>query len=324
MRLRRSDPASPGHGRRRHGNGFSYSGHDGRPLPAPEVLRCRELAIPPAWTEVWICADPAGHLQATGVDAAGRRQYLYQPQWRARRDRHKFDHVLEVGRRLPRLRPRIRTDLARPGLERDKVLALAARLLDRGLFRVGSDPYAKAKDPTFGVATLQARHVRLGAGVTICYAAKGGIERTVAIYDRTVVAVIADLRRSRRGRSRLLAYRSDAGTWCEVHAADINDYLRVATGLDMTAKDLRTWHGSLHAAVALARADPPTSAPAGCRRGHARGRREPRQHPGRGTGILCGPTTGRPVSQRRDACASCGAPRPRPGGGEGAARVARG
>ena len=139
MRLRRSDPTAPGYRRRRHGRGFDYLDQDGRALSTDEVDRCRQLVIPPAWTDVWICADPAGHIQAVGVDAAGRRQYLYHPEWRARRDRHKFAHVLEVAERLPRVRRRARTDLGRDGLGREQVLALATRLLDQGLFRVGGD-----------------------------------------------------------------------------------------------------------------------------------------------------------------------------------------
>jgi DNA topoisomerase I len=215
--------------------------------------------IPPAWTDVWICLDPAGHIQATGVDAAGRRQYLYHPAWRAHRDRNKFAHVLEVGERLPRLRRRIGADLRRGGLVRLQVLALAARLLDKGLFRVGSDQYANGDDPTFGVATLRASHVRVGSELSFRYTAKGGVERRLTVQDRTVATVVAELKRLRRSRDRLLAYRGEGDQWCDVRADDINRYLRDASGLDMSAKDLRTWHGTLKAAVALARSRRPTS-----------------------------------------------------------------
>ena len=259
MRLRRSDPTAPGYRRRRHGRGFAYLDREGRALSTDEVDRCRQLVIPPAWTDVWICADPAGHIQAVGVDAAGRRQYLYHPDWRARRDRRKFAHVLEVAERLPRVRRRVRTDLGRDGLGREQVLALATRLLDQGLFRVGGDEYANGDDPTYGLATLRASHVQVGADVTFCYAAKGGVERALTVRDRTVRAVVAELKAKRRGRGRLLAYRAAQNRWCDVHADDINDYLRQASGLDMTAKDLRTWHGTLRAAVSLARSDPPRS-----------------------------------------------------------------
>jgi DNA topoisomerase-1 len=228
-------------------------------LPGNEIERCRGLVIPPAWSDVWICADPAGHIQATGVDAAGRRQYLYHPQWRLHRDRRKFEHVLEVAHQLPRLRRRVRTDLGRGGLVREQVLALAARLLDLGLFRVGGDEYASGDDPTFGLATLRANHVRIGSHVTFRYRAKGGLDRALTLRDRGVRSVVADLKEGRRGRDRLLAYRPDGGGWCELHACDINDYLRQASGVDMTAKDLRTWHGTVRAAVAFARAQRPTS-----------------------------------------------------------------
>jgi DNA topoisomerase I len=262
MRLRRADLSSSGYRRRRCGRGYTYVDRHGRSVSAEEARRCRELVIPPAWTDVWICADRAGHIQATGVDAAGHRQYLYHPVWRERRDRTKFAHVVEVGRRLPRLRRRVRNDLGRAGFARERVLALAVRLLDRGLFRVGGDEYANGDDPTYGVATLQRSHVTIGTGVVFCYRAKGGVERTLLVHDRVAQGLITDLKRSRRGRDRLLAFRTDRGTWREVHAADINDYLREASGLDMTAKDLRTWHGTVRAAVALAQRDRPTSASA--------------------------------------------------------------
>jgi len=228
-------------------------------LPPAEVVRCRDLVIPPAWRDVWICDDPVGHIQATGVDAAGRRQYLYHPRWRDGRDRLKFQHVLEVGARLPLLRRRIGTDLRRDDMSREKVLALAARLIDEGLFRVGSDEYASGDDPTFGVATLLAGHVsvtgRPPAAASFRYLAKGRIERTFTITSRPTAAVVAALKRIRHRDERLLAYRTDDGAWRDVHAADINTYLRSSSGLDMTAKDLRTWHGTLHAAAALARAE---------------------------------------------------------------------
>lgn len=216
--------------------------------------------IPPAWRDVWICPDPAGHLQATGIDAAGRRQYLYHPQWRANRERRKFAHVLVIAPQLPRLRRRVGTDLGGSALSRDRVLALAVRLIDLGLFRVGGDQYATDDDPTFGVATLQADHVAAGAGtVRFCYRAKGGIERELSIRDPRVVATVRLLKRFRRGSERLLAYQDTEKGWREVHASDVNAYLRLAAGADMTAKDLRTWHATVAAAVALARAEPPGS-----------------------------------------------------------------
>ena len=265
MRLRRSDPGQPGYGRRRRGRGISFVDECGAALADPdEVRRCRDLVIPPAWRDVWICPDPAGHLQATGTDAAGRRQYLYHAQWRASRERRKFAHVLLVAPHLPRLRRRVGTDLGGEALCRERVLALAVRLIDLGLFRVGGDQYANDDDPTFGVATLQADHVTLaGQGaVRFCYRAKGGIERELSIRDPRVVATVRSLMRFRRGPQRLLAYQDPEKGWREIHANDINAYLRLVTGIDMTAKDLRTWHATVAAAVALAGAERPGSATA--------------------------------------------------------------
>ena len=232
------------------------------------MRRCTDLAIPPAWRDVWICPDPAGHLQATGTDAAGRRQYLYHPQWRASRERRKFSHVLLVAPSLPRLRRRVGADLRGADLSRERVLALAVRLIDLGLFRVGGDQYATDDDPTFGVATLRCGHVTAAAGGTLrfCYRAKGGVERELFIRDPAVVATVRCLKRFRRGSQRLLAYRDADRGWREVHSNDVNVYLRAASGTDMTAKDLRTWHATVAAAVALAGAEPPSSVTAARRR----------------------------------------------------------
>lgn len=207
MRLRRCDPSGPGY--RRRGRGFSYLDPDGRPVTDPdELARLRALVIPPAWRDVWICPDPRGHIQATGVDAAGRKQYLYHPVWRARRDADKFDHVRRVADRLPRLRRRVCEHLAGRGLSRERVLATTARLLESGLFRAGGDEYATGEDATYGLATLRPEHVRLvRRGVVVEYLAKGGIERVCTVTDAEVRAVLRDLRRSRQGTDRLFAYR---------------------------------------------------------------------------------------------------------------------
>jgi DNA topoisomerase I len=254
VRLRRSKPNTRGYARRRHGRGFSYRDEDGAPLrDAAQLRRIQALRIPPAWRDVWICADPCGHIQATGTDAAGRRQYLYHPDWRRRRDNRKFEHMLEVAGRLPRLRRVLRTHLSDQGLTRRRVLAAAVRLIDLGLFRVGGDQYASGEEATYGISTLLAEHARLGADrVTFRYPAKGGALREVEVRDRRVVEVVRALRGRRRGRQRLFGYPCHGG-WREIHSDDVNEYLREVAGCAMTAKDFRTWHATVLAAVALAR-----------------------------------------------------------------------
>jgi len=255
MRLRRCDPSGPGYRRRRRGRGFSYLAPDGRPVTDPgELARLRALVIPPAWRDVWICPDPRGHVQATGVDAAGRRQYLYHPVWRAKREAQKFDRVQQVAGRLPRLRRRVSAHLRGEGLSRERVLATAVRLLESGLFRVGGDEYATSEDATYGLATLRPEHVRVGRdGVVFEYLAKGGIERVCTVTDTEVREVLRELRRRRRGADRLFAYRVGR-RWREVRSDDVNGYLREVSGCEMTAKDFRTWHATVLAVVLLAQA----------------------------------------------------------------------
>src|SRR4051812_45893307 len=181
-RLRRSDCSGPGIARVRRGNGFSYTDEDGQPVSEPAVLaRIGELVIPPAWKDVWICPYPMGHIQATGVDAAGRKQYRYHDKWRERRDAEKFEEMIDFARALPRLRERVDKDLSKRGIPRDKVLAAAMRLLDLGFFRIGSENYAEEND-TYGIATMRKRHVKVsGDTVTFDYEAKGGQRRVQAI-----------------------------------------------------------------------------------------------------------------------------------------------
>jgi DNA topoisomerase IB len=255
-RLRRSDCSLPGLRRRRRGRGFSYLDVAGRPVRDEAALeRIRALAIPPAWEDVWICLDANGHLQATGVDAAGRKQYRYHDAWRARRDRQKFEEMLDFARALPRLRRRVARDLkadADGGAGRDRVLACAARMLDLGLFRIGSESYA-SDSGSFGLATLRKAHVRIaGAEVVFDYPAKSGQRRVQAIGDPDVVDVLTVLMRRRGGADELLAYR-DGRRWLDVRSEDINDYLKDRAGAPVSAKDFRTWNGTVLAAVALAR-----------------------------------------------------------------------
>jgi DNA topoisomerase IB len=263
MRLRRSNPAGPGYGRRRRGRGATFHDQAGRPITDPdELARLRDLVIPPAWQDVWICPDPRGHIQATGVDAAGRKQYIYHPVWRAKRDAAKFDHVLEVAQRLPILRTRVRADLSGRGLNRDRVLATVTRLLDSGAFRVGGDEYASGEEPSYGVATLRPEHLSSRPGcVVVEYEAKGGQHRVERVSDARVCAILRDLRRRRRGAERLFAYW-DGRQWREVRSDDVNEYLREASGADVTAKDFRTWHATVLAAAELAAAGPQRSATA--------------------------------------------------------------
>ncbi|MFY1693545.1 DNA topoisomerase IB [Plantactinospora sp. WMMB782] len=260
MRLRRSDLSAPGYGRRRHGRGVVFLDTRGQPIrDRDELTRLRELVIPPAWKDVWICPHPAGHIQAVGVDAAGRRQYLYHPTWRLRRDQAKFDHVLEVAARLPVLRERVRDDLAGRGLRRPRVLATVARLLDMGAFRIGSDQYAAGDVPTYGVATLRPEHTRTRQGAVVFeFPAKGGIEQVLRVDDAEACRVLRELRRRRRAAQRLFGYW-DGRSWRDVRSDEVNDYLRTASGGEMTAKDFRTWHATLWACRALAEAGPQSS-----------------------------------------------------------------
>jgi DNA topoisomerase IB len=227
----------------------------------PDSLqRIKGLVVPPAWTDVWICPDPNGHLQALGTDAAGRRQYLYHPAWRARRDAEKFDRMIEFARRLPRLRAAAARHLEEPSLSRERVLACAARLLDRGFFRVGSEAYAE-QNGTVGLATIEKRHVACnGNTVTFDYPAKGMKQRVQSVMDRDVCEVVGALKRRRGGGDGLLAFRRGK-RWVDVRSDDINAYIKEHTGGDFSAKDFRTWHGTVLAAISLAVAAPASTSP---------------------------------------------------------------
>jgi DNA topoisomerase-1 len=256
MRLRRSDLTRPGYGRRRAGKGFLYLDTDGRPLKDLEAIeRIKALVIPPAWKNVWISPDERGHIQATGYDAAGRKQYLYHPVWRTTRDEAKFEHALEVAEKLPEMREHLCGDLSSRGLTRSRVLAAIVRLLDMGMFRVGSAQYAdRSEDPSYGLSTLRPEHVRTSGGCVILeFPGKSGVEHANPVQDGEVCQVLRDLRRRRKGEKRLFAYwDSAARRWREVSADEINDYLREISGEQMSAKDFRTWHGTVKAAEELA------------------------------------------------------------------------
>ncbi|GAA2588461.1 DNA topoisomerase IB [Winogradskya consettensis] len=258
MRLRRSDLTKAGYARKRRGTGFSYLGTDGTALrDAATIARIKALVIPPAWTGVWISTDDRGHIQATGQDAAGRKQYIYHPQWRSDRDGKKFDHAVAVAARLPDLRKRLCADLTGRGLSRARVLAAVVRLLDMGMFRVGSDQYAqREEDPTYGLSTLRPDHVHTRSGaVTLDFVGKSGKSHALPVEDEDVCRVLRALRRRRRESDRLFAYwEPSARRWHEVHADEINAYLREISGEQMSAKDFRTWHGTVKAAAELAEA----------------------------------------------------------------------
>jgi len=255
-RLRRSDCGAPGIARRRRGRGFEFVDPDGARVDDPDTLeRIRELAIPPAWKDVWVCLDPLGHLQATGIDDAGRKQYRYHDHWRTRRDREKFGSMIEFGRSLPALRRRVRRDLrADEELTRRRALACATRLLDLGFFRIGSEDYA-ATNESYGLATMLKRHVTVTDDeVLFDYPAKSGQRRIQAIADDDVREIVGELKRRRGGGPELLAYR-DNGRWADVRSPDINEYVKEVTARDFSAKDFRTWNATVLAAVALGAAD---------------------------------------------------------------------
>jgi DNA topoisomerase IB len=250
--LRRSDPDSTGIRRRRCGRGFTYLGPDAVTLKDQRTLaRIKALVIPPAWQDVWICVDPQGHIQAVGIDAAGRRQYRYHDSWRQQRDQDKHDRVQHFGAALPGIRTTVDQDLDARGLGRERVLAAAIRLIDLGFFRSGGEEYAE-QNGTFGLATIRKDHVTLTKGQLVFdYLAKGAKQREQAVAEDQVCAAVRSLRRRRGGGDQLLVYRSGP-RWHDVTAADINDYLREISGDDYTAKDFRTWHATVLAAVGLA------------------------------------------------------------------------
>lgn len=253
-RLRRVAASTPGWTRRRAGRGFSYRDHHGDALDAAAVARIRSRAIPPAWEDVWICPIANGHLQATGVDAAGRRQYLYHPDWRIQRDEAKHERVTLVAQRFPRLRRLVLDDIGAdiPSIER--AAATAVRLLDLGCFRIGNDAYAD-EHGSFGLTTLERRHVRLrDGGLMFHFTGKSGVDHTVEIDDAVALAAIEPMRRRRGGGDRLLVYKSGR-RWRPLTSGDVNDYLRDRMRAEFTAKDFRTWHATVLAAVALAEAE---------------------------------------------------------------------
>ena len=264
-RLRTVSPKDPGWTRRRAGKGFIYLDQTGARLTATDVQRCKLLVIPPAWEQVWICPVPNGHMQAVGTDDAGRRQYLYHEQWRINRDKSKHDRVLTVAAQLPEARKAVAQDLRREGMPCERALATAFRLLDLGFFRIGGEAYAEANN-SYGLATIQKQHVSIEAGTVVFdYVAKSGQERYVALADDLVRQAVRDLLRRRSGGPELLSYRN-GNSWRDVSSADINTYIKDKVGGEVSAKDFRTWHGTVIAAVALAGANEKARTPSARKR----------------------------------------------------------
>jgi DNA topoisomerase I len=224
--------------------GFKYYRPDGRQIRNPaELKRLARLAIPPAWTDVWICPDPRGHLQATGRDARGRKQYRYHPQWRGTRDETKYERMPAFAAALPKIRTRTSSDLARPGLPREKVLAAVVQLLEKSLIRVGNGEYAK-ENKSFGLTTLRNKHVKVqGPTMRFEFRGKSGVRHSVKVTDRRLARIIKSCR-DLPGQE-LFEYIDGNGNRCDVGSGDVNDYLREISGEDFTAKDFRTWAGTV-------------------------------------------------------------------------------
>jgi len=245
-----SDDA-PGIRRLRRGRGFVYQRANGTIVGDPHTLaRIRALVVPPAWERVWICERPDGHLQASGYDARGRKQYRYHPHWRRVRDENKFGRLIAFGRRLPAIRRRVAADLARAGLPREKVIATLVRLLDTTMMRVGNEEYARANG-SYGLTTLRGRHATVRAGgVRFRFRGKSGVMHAVGVADRHVARVVR--RCQGLPGQELFAYVADDGSVRDVGSGDVNEYLRAVAGSEFSAKDFRTWAGTLVAACALA------------------------------------------------------------------------
>ena len=242
--LRFSTDSEPGLGRRRAGTGFRYVSPEGRTVRDHATLeRIRALAIPPAWTDVWICRDARGHLQAVGRDARGRKQPRYHDEWTARRGQLKFGRLAAFGRALPAIRRRVARDLARPGLSRDRILATIVRLLETTNLRIGNEEYART-NRSFGLTTLRGRHVTVSpTGIRFRFRGKGGRVATVGVQDRRLARIVARLE-DLPGQE-LFQYLDEAGEPRPIESADVNAYLRASAGIEVTAKDFRTWAGTL-------------------------------------------------------------------------------
>jgi len=243
----------PGFSRQRKGEEFEYLDTKGKPIRDEQrLLRIKRLAIPPAWTDVWICPTPNGHIQATGRDARRRKQYRYHERWREIRDENKYDRLINFGKALPKIRRRVEKDLVLSGLPREKVLATIVQLLERSLIRVGNEEYAR-ENKSFGLTTMQDRHVDVkGSKLRFRFRGKSGREHEVDVTDRRLAQIVSKVQ-DLPGQS-LFQYLDDEGNVRDITSQDVNEYLREITGEDFTAKDFRTWAGTVLAAIALSAA----------------------------------------------------------------------
>jgi DNA topoisomerase-1 len=248
--LRYVHDGQPGYVRKARGKQFRYLDSEGQAVTDGDTLaRIKSLVIPPAWTDVWICKQPLGHLQATGRDARGRKQYRYHPRWRSHRDDAKYERMLNFGKALPSVRLAVDEALRQPGLPREKVLATIVYLLEATMMRIGNEEYAR-ENKSFGLTTLRDRHVRLdGSKVQFRFRGKSGVHHAVEVQDRRLANIIRRVR-DLPGQE-LFQYEDDDGNPHAIDSADVNDYLHAITGADYTAKDFRTWAGTVLAAVAL-------------------------------------------------------------------------
>ena len=248
--LRYVSDDQPGYTRKRKGDGFEYFDTERKPIKDEQrILRINRLAIPPAYEDVWICPTPNGHIQATGRDDRGRKQYRYHERWREVRDENKYERMIVFGQALPRIRRRLTKDLALPGLSRNKVLATVVQLLERTFIRVGNEEYAR-ENKSFGLTTMRNRHVDVdGSNVRFNFRGKSGVNREVDIDDRRVAKIVRKLQ-DLPGQE-LFQYLDKEGEKHGVTSEDVNNYLREITGQDFTAKDFRTWAGTVLAAMAL-------------------------------------------------------------------------
>ena len=248
--LRYVSDEQPGYTRKKKGDEFEYFDTKGQPITdETRLLRIKRLAIPPAYTDVWICPTANGHLQATGRDARRRKQYRYHEKWREVRDESKYDKMLIFGAALPKIRERVEADLALPGLPKNKVLATIVSIMERTFIRVGNEEYARTNN-SYGLTTMRNKHVDVkGAKVQFKFRGKSGVEHAVDIADRRLARIVKKVQ-DLPGQE-LFAYVDDAGVVHDIKSQDVNDYLREITGEDFTAKDFRTWAGTVLAAVAL-------------------------------------------------------------------------